>query len=149
MTAALLVTVWGGTQYPWGSTVIVGLAVVAVVLIAAFVLWERHAAEPILPPSLYHIGIFRVSTSVSFLLAMIMFGAIIYLPLYLQLVDGVSAMVSGLLMIPLMIGVLGASVLSGQMVSAPVGTRCSPSWARPWSSWAWGCCPSSTCTPRT
>jgi EmrB/QacA subfamily drug resistance transporter len=117
VTAALLVTVWGGTQYPWGSPVIVGLAVVAVTLIVAFVLWERRAAEPILPPSLYHIGIFRVSISVSFLLSMILFGAIIYLPLYLQLVDGVSAMVSGLLMIPLMMGVLGASVLSGQMVS--------------------------------
>ena len=117
VTAALLVTVWGGAQYAWGSSVIIGLSVVAVVLIAAFVLWERKAAEPILPPNLYRIGIFRVSTSVSFLLSMIMFGAIIYLPLYLQLVDGVSAMVSGLLMIPMMMGVLGASVFSGQMVT--------------------------------
>ena len=117
VTAALLVTVWGGAQYAWGSPVIVGLSATAVVLIVAFVLWERKAAEPILPPGLYHIGIFRVSTSVSFLLSMIMFGAIIYLPLYLQLVDGVSAMVSGLLMIPMMMGVLGASVLSGQLVS--------------------------------
>ncbi len=117
VTAALLVTVWGGVQYAWGSSVIVGLSVIAVVLIVAFVLWERKAAEPILPPNLYGIGIFRVSTSVSFLLSMIMFGAIIYLPLYLQLVDGVSAMVSGLLMIPMMMGVLGASVFSGQMVS--------------------------------
>ena len=117
VTAALLVTVWGGTQYPWGSSVIVGLSIAAVILIASFVLWERKAAEPILPPSLYHSGIFRVSTSVSFLLSMIMFGAIIYLPLYLQLVDGVSAMVSGLLMIPLMMGVLGASITSGQLVT--------------------------------
>ncbi len=117
VTAALLVTVWGGVQYAWGSSVIIGLSVLAVVLIVAFVLWERKAAEPILPPNLYGIGIFRVSTSVSFLLSMIMFGAIIYLPLYLQLVDGVSAMVSGLLMIPMMMGVLGASVFSGQMVS--------------------------------
>ena len=117
VTAALLVTVWGGTQYAWGSSIIVSLAIVAVVLIVAFVLWERRAAEPILPPNLYHIGIFRVSTSVTFLLSMIMFGAIIYLPLYLQLVDGVSAMVSGLLMIPMMVGVLGASVTSGQLVS--------------------------------
>jgi len=117
VTAALLVTVWGGAQYAWGSPVIIGLAVAAAVLITAFILWERKAAEPILPPNLYHIGIFRVSTSVSFILAMIMFGAIIYLPLYLQLVDGVSAMVSGLLLIPLMLGVLGASILSGQVVS--------------------------------
>jgi len=117
VTAALLVTVWGGTQYAWGSSVIIGLAVTALVLITAFVLWERKAAEPILPPNLYRIGIFRVSTSVSFLLSMILYGAIIYLPLYLQLVDGVSAMVSGLLMIPMMVGVLGASILSGQVVS--------------------------------
>jgi MFS family permease len=95
----------------------VGLSISAAVLIVTFVLWERKAVEPILPPSLYHIGIFRVSTSVSFLLSMIMFGAIIYLPLYLQLVDGVSAMVSGLLMIPLMMGVLAASILSGQLVT--------------------------------
>ena len=57
--------------------------------IVAFIVWERHAAEPILPPSLFRIGIFRVASSVTFLLSMVMFGAIIYLPLYLQLVDGV------------------------------------------------------------
>ncbi len=117
VTAALLVTVWGGTQYAWSSPTIVGLSLVAVAFIVTFILWERKAAEPILPPSLFHIGIVRVSSSVSFLLAMIMFGAIIYLPLYLQLVDGVSAMVSGLLLVPLMMGVLGASILSGQVVS--------------------------------
>jgi EmrB/QacA subfamily drug resistance transporter len=117
VVAALLVTVWGGTQYAWGSPIVLGLSVVAVVFIAAFVLWERKAAEPILPPSLFHIGIFRVASAVSFLLAMVMFGAIIYLPLYLQLVDGVSAMVSGLLLIPMMLGVLSASVVSGQVAS--------------------------------
>jgi EmrB/QacA subfamily drug resistance transporter len=117
VVAALLVTVWGGTQYAWGSPIVLGLSVVAVVFIAAFVLWERKAAEPILPPNLFHIGIFRVASAVSFLLAMVMFGAIIYLPLYLQLVDGVSAMVSGLLLIPMMLGVLSASVLSGQVAS--------------------------------
>jgi len=117
VTSALLVTVWGGTQYPWGSPVIVTLSVVAAVLVTAFILWERKAAEPILPPSLFHIGIFRVASAASFLLAMIMYGAIIYLPLYLQLVDGVSATVSGLLLIPLMLGLLAASILSGQLVS--------------------------------
>jgi EmrB/QacA subfamily drug resistance transporter len=117
VTAALLVTVWGGTQYRWGSPTIVGLSVVAVSFLVGFALWERRAAEPILPPDLFHLGIFRVASCVSFLLAMIMFGAIIYLPLYLQLVDGVSAMVSGLLMIPLMIGLLASSILSGQLVT--------------------------------
>jgi len=117
VTSALLVTVWGGTQYPWGSPVIITLAVAATLLITSFILWERRAAEPILPPNLFHIGIFRVASSVSFLLAVIMYGAIIYLPLYLQLVDGVSATVSGLLLIPLMLGLLAASILSGQVVS--------------------------------
>jgi EmrB/QacA subfamily drug resistance transporter len=117
VTAALLVTVWGGTQYAWASPMIIGLALVAVAFIGGFVVWERHAAEPILPPSLFRIGIVRVASSVSFLLATVMFGAIIYLPLYLQLVDGVSATVSGLLLIPLMLGLLVASIVSGQLVT--------------------------------
>ena len=117
VTSALLVTVWGGTQYAWGSSVIISLAVAAALLVTAFILWERRAAEPILPPNLFRIGIFRVASSASFLLAVIMYGAIIYLPLYLQLVDGVSATVSGLLLIPLMLGLLAASILSGQVVS--------------------------------
>jgi EmrB/QacA subfamily drug resistance transporter len=117
VTAALLVTVWGGVQYAWGSPTIIGLSVLAVAFIAVFIWWEHRAAEPILPPSLFRIGIFRVSSSVSFLLAMIMYGAIIYLPLYLQLVDGVSAMVSGLLLIPMMLGLLATSIVSGQVVT--------------------------------
>jgi EmrB/QacA subfamily drug resistance transporter len=117
ITATLLVTVWGGTQYGWGSSTIMILAIAAVVLVTAFILWERKASEPILPPSLFRVGIFRVSAGVSFLLSIVMFGAIIYLPLYLQLVDGVSAMVSGLLLVPMMVGVLVTSIASGQIVT--------------------------------
>ena len=117
ISATLLVTVWGGTQYAWSSPVILSLSVVAAILIAVFIVWEHHASEPILPPSLFHIGVFRVTASVSFLLAMVMFGAIIYLPLYLQLVDGVSPTISGLLLVPLMLGLLATSILSGQVVS--------------------------------
>ncbi len=117
VTAALLVTVWGGTQYAWASPTIIGLALVGLAFITAFVVWEQYAAEPILPPSLFRIGIVRVASSVTFLLSMVMFGAIIYLPLYLQLVHGVSATVSGLLLIPLMLGFLSASILSGQLVT--------------------------------
>ncbi len=117
VSSALLVTVWGGTQYAWGSPLIIGLAASAVVLVALFALWERHAAEPILPPHLFRSGIFRVASSASFLLSMVLFGALIYMPVYLQLVDGVSAMVSGLLVIPMMAGVLVASVGSGQIVT--------------------------------
>ncbi len=117
ITATLLVTVWGGTQYGWGSSTIMILAIAAVVLVTAFILWERKASEPILPPSLFRVGIFRVSAGVSFLLSIVMFGAIIYLPLYLQLVDGVSAMVSGLLLVPMMVGLLVTSIASGQIVT--------------------------------
>jgi EmrB/QacA subfamily drug resistance transporter len=117
ITATLLVTVWGGTQYGWGSPEIMALGITAVAFITAFILWERRASEPILPPSLFRVGIFRVSSGVSFLLAMVMFAAIIYLPLYLQLVDGVSALVSGLLLVPLMVGLLATSITSGQIVS--------------------------------
>ncbi len=117
VTAALLVMVWGGTQYAWSSPTIVVLVAVAAVFLAAFVLWERKATEPLLPPSLFRLGIFRVSSTVSFLLSVVMFGAVIYLPVYLQLVDGVSATISGLLLIPLMLAVLTSSALSGQVVS--------------------------------
>jgi EmrB/QacA subfamily drug resistance transporter len=117
VTAALFVTVWGGTQYAWASPPIVALALVSAVFIGAFIVWEHYAAEPILPPSLFRIGVFRTASTVSFLLSMVMFGAIIYLPLYLQLVDGVSIMVSGLLMVPLMLGLLASSIVSGQIVS--------------------------------
>jgi EmrB/QacA subfamily drug resistance transporter len=117
VTAALLVTVWGGTQYPWGSSLIIGIGLLSAVFIGAFIVWEHYAAEPILPPSLFRIGVFRTSSTVSFLLSMVMFGAIIYLPLYLQLVDGVSPTVSGLLMVPLMLGLLVSSIVSGQIVT--------------------------------
>lgn len=119
VTAALLVTVWGGTQYAWGSSLIIGIGLLSAVFIGAFIVWEHYAVEPILPPSLFRIGVFRTASTVSFLLSMVMFGAIIYLPLYLQLVDGVSPTVSGLLMVPLMLGLLISSIVSGQIVTRP------------------------------
>jgi len=117
VTAALLVTVWGGTQYAWSSSIILTMGLVSALFIGAFIVWEHYAAEPILPPSLFRIGIFRTASTVSFLLSMVMFGSIIYLPLYLQLVDGVSPTMSGLLMVPLMLGLLASSIASGQIVT--------------------------------
>ena len=117
VTAALLLTVWGGAQYPWASPEIIGLGFVSAAFIAAFIVWEHYAAEPILPPALFRIGVFRTAATTSFLLSMVMFGSIIYLPLYLQLVDGVSIVMSGILMIPLMLGLLAASIASGQIVT--------------------------------
>jgi EmrB/QacA subfamily drug resistance transporter len=117
VSALLLVTVWGGSQYPWGSGVIVALAVTGAVLLALFVWRQRRAAEPVLPPRLFRNDIFCVSSGVSFLLSMAMFGAIVYVPFYLQIADGVTPTVSGLLLIPLMGGLLTFSIISGRLVS--------------------------------
>jgi len=115
--ALILATTWGGTQYPWGSAEIVGLAVAGVVLLAGFVWQESRAAEPIIPLRLFHSGTFRLSTSMAFMVGMAMFGAIIYLPLFLQLVYGASPTSSGLRMIPLMAGLLVAAILSGRAIT--------------------------------
>jgi EmrB/QacA subfamily drug resistance transporter len=117
VSALILVTTWGGNQYRWGSGTILGLAAVSVVLLSAFVLVERRAAEPVIPLPLFRSGVFRVATSLGFLIGLAMFGAIIFIPLFLQLVYGVSPTSSGLRMLPLMAGLLGASILSGRAIS--------------------------------
>jgi EmrB/QacA subfamily drug resistance transporter len=117
VSALLLVTVWGGSQFDWTSSIIIGLAVSGVVLLVAFFWWERRVAEPILPPRLFRNGIFNVASALMFVLGVSMFGAMIFLPVYLQLVHGASATASGLLLIPMMVGVLVASIGSGRLVS--------------------------------
>jgi len=116
-SSLLLVMVWGGSQYAWSSPEIVGLGVCGAVLVAVFVWWERRATEPLLPPRLFRIDIFNVSSGISFLQAMGMFGAVIFLPFYLQIAHGVSPTISGLLLTPLMGGMLVMSITSGRLVS--------------------------------
>ena len=113
----ILVMTWGGTQYTWGSPVIVGLALAGVLLLGAFVVVERRATEPILPLSLFRNKVFDVAGGVGFVLGFAMFGAITFLPVFLQLVDGASATSSGLNLLPLMGGLLSASIISGQLIS--------------------------------
>ncbi len=117
VSALLLVTVWGGSQYAWSSPTIVGLILAGVALLIVFFWWERRVAEPILPPRLFRNSIFSVSSSLIFVMGIAMFGAIIYLPVYLQIVHGASATTSGLLLVPMMAGVLVSSVGSGRLVS--------------------------------
>ncbi|HTZ10251.1 MAG TPA: MDR family MFS transporter [Acidimicrobiales bacterium] len=117
VSALLLVTVWGGSEYPWGSGVIVGLAAGGALLAAVFVWWERRASEPLLPGRLFRNDIFCVSSGIGFLLSVAMFGAIVYVPFYLQYADGVTPTVSGLLLLPLMAGLLLFSVVSGRLVA--------------------------------
>jgi len=115
--ALILMTTWGGNQYAWDSPEIIGLAVGGAAMLVAFIWQERRAAEPIIPLTLFDSGTFRLVTGMSFMIGMAMFGAIIYLPLFLQLVYGASATSSGLRMIPLMGGLLTAAILSGRAIT--------------------------------
>jgi MFS family permease len=113
----LLATVWGGITYAWGSAQIIGLLVGGAVLAGLFVLQEKRASEPIVPPRLFRSDIFRVSSLLSLLAGIAMFAAILYIPLYQQAVRGYSPTKSGLLMLPLVIGLLIASIVSGQLTT--------------------------------
>ena len=117
VTSIVLVTTWGGSQYAWGSPVIVGLAAVAVVLLGVLVVVERRVAEPIVPIHLFRVRTFNISTSASFIVGIALFGTVSFLPLFLQVVNGVSATDSGLLLFPQMLGLLGASIVSGQIIT--------------------------------
>ena len=115
--ALILLTTWGGVQYAWGSSTIVGLGIAGLVLLAFFVWWERRVVEPILPLHLFRSSVFSVANAMGFTIGMAMFGAIIFIPLFLQIVYGVSPTSSGLRTLPLMAGLLVASILSGRAIS--------------------------------
>ncbi|MEN0014018.1 MAG: MDR family MFS transporter, partial [Solirubrobacteraceae bacterium] len=117
VSAIVLLTTWGGNEYAWGSVQIIGLGVVGVVLLGFFVAQESRAEEPIIPLGLFRSAVFRVATSLGFLIGMAMFGAITFIPLFLQLVYGVSPTGSGLRTLPLMAGLLVASISSGRVIS--------------------------------
>lgn len=107
---------WGGTEYPWGSWQIIGLFGAAVVLLTAFVAVELRAAEPMLPMRLFRGNVFTVCSVLSFIVGFAMLGSMTYLPAYLQYVDGVSATMSGVRTLPLVVGLFLTSILSGQVV---------------------------------
>ena len=116
-TALVLLTTLGGTIYGWGSPPIIILAVAGAALIAAFILAERRAAEPVLPLSLFANGVFSATSAIGFVVGFAMFGAITYLPQYLQVVRGTDPTISGLELLPMMIGLLLTSIGSGQLIS--------------------------------
>ena len=113
----LLAVTWGGTQYAWGSPVIIALSVVGAILLVAFVAVERRAAEPVLPLHLFRNRVFAVSTATMFIVGLAMFGGIIYLPLFLQVVGRKSATSAGLLLLPLILGIVFTSIVSGRVIS--------------------------------
>ena len=113
----VLLASWGGTTYPWGSGVIIGLAAGTVVLAAAWLVSARHAADPVIPLRLFGDRVFWVACAISLVLGVVMFGAISYLPTYLQIVTGVSPTVSGLLLVPMTAGIVTASMGSGILIA--------------------------------
>ncbi|BDZ42314.1 EmrB/QacA family drug resistance transporter [Paraoerskovia sediminicola] len=115
-TAVVLVTSLGST-WGWSSPQVYGLVALAVVSVVAFVVVEKRAAEPVLPLRLFRSRTFSVAAVVGFVVGFAMFGAITYLPLYLQQVKGSTPTESGLEMTPMMLGMLITSIGSGQIIS--------------------------------
>lgn len=113
----LLVTVLGGTTYPWASEQIFGLAAAGIVLAGAFIAWERRAKEPVIPLRLFKSDIFRISSLLSLLSGGVMFGAMVFIPEYQQIVRGDTATQSGLLMLPLVGGMLVSMIYAGRLMS--------------------------------
>ncbi|MFJ8046925.1 MFS transporter [Streptomyces luteogriseus] len=116
-TCLVLLTSWGGTEYAWGSRMILGLAAGAAAATVLFLVTEHFAVEPLIPLRLFRDSVFNVTGLVGLVIGVGLFGAASYLPTYLQMVDGASATESGLLMLPMMGGIVGASIIAGQLIS--------------------------------
>ncbi|MFG2346679.1 MDR family MFS transporter [Streptomyces phaeochromogenes] len=116
-TCLVLVASLGGSTWGWGSVQIIGLAVLGAGLAVAFVAVERRAAEPVLPLKLFRIRTFTLAALISFIVGFAMFGAMTYLPTFLQVVHGISPTMSGVHMLPMVAGLLVSSTVSGQIVS--------------------------------
>ena len=117
LSSLVLLTTLGGAEFAWDSPVIVGLGVATVVMLAAFAQVERRASEPVLAPRLFRNRVFLTTSAVGFVVGFAMFGAITYLPLFQQVVKGLSPTASGLHLLPLMGGLLVASIGSGQIIT--------------------------------
>lgn len=117
ITALVLLTTWGGSEYDWASPQIIGLAVLAVVSLIGFVFAEQRAPEPVMPLSLFKNRNFVMISIVGFMVGFAMFGAVTFLPQYQQIVQGASATNSGLLLIPLMAAAMVMSLVSGAIIT--------------------------------
>ncbi|WDF42593.1 MFS transporter [Streptomyces sp. T12] len=116
-TCLVLLTSWGGIEYAWDSRVVLGLGAGAVVSTVLFLVVEHFAVEPLIPLRLFRDSVFNVTGLVGLVIGVALFGAASYLPTFLQMVDGATATESGLLMLPMMAGIVGTSVIAGQLIS--------------------------------
>lgn len=117
LACIVLVTSLGGTTWSWSATQVPLVGGIGLMLIGAFVWWERRAKEPILPPALLREPVFAVAGSLSLIVGFALFGAVTFLPLYFQTVDAATPTQAGLRLVPLMVGVLITSITSGQLIS--------------------------------
>src|SRR3954464_6933255 len=117
LSAVTLVSDLGGGIYPWSSPLILGLIAAAAAGLALFIVIERGAQEPVLPPRLFANRSFSITSIVGLIVGFAMFGSITYFPVFLQVVRGVSPTASGMQMLPMMGGMLITSMLSGQLIS--------------------------------
>ncbi|MFE2045592.1 MDR family MFS transporter [Streptomyces sp. NPDC059477] len=117
ITAIVLVTTWGGTEYAWTSARIMELTGIGVAALAGFVLWQTRAAEPILPLHIFRSRNFTLMAVIGFVTGFVMFGATLFLPLYQQSVQGASATNSGLLLLPMLGAMLVTSMVAGRVTT--------------------------------
>src|SRR4051794_4805564 len=116
LSSLVLLTTLGGNSYDWGSPEIIGMGVLGLLALVAFVFVERRAKEPILPPSLFGNRVFVITSAVGLVVGFALFGALTYLPLFQQVVRGLSPTESGLQLIPVMAGLRVWSRVPGQAI---------------------------------
>ena len=116
-TSLILLATWGGTEYRWASAQIIGLGLLTVAATAGFLVTETRAAEPMLPLHVFRNKNFSVTMGLTFLTGLAMFGALTFLPLYQQTVQGASPTLSGLMLTPMMLGVTVTSIVAGQVTT--------------------------------
>ncbi|MFF5422205.1 MFS transporter, partial [Streptomyces misionensis] len=110
ITAIVLVTTWGGSEYAWGSATIVGLTVGGLAALAAFLYVETRASDPIMPLHIFRSRNFTLMSLIGFITGFVMFGAVLYLPIFQQSVQGASATNSGLLLLPMLLSMMVVSL---------------------------------------
>lgn len=113
----ILALIWGGSKYPWSSTQIIGLFATAAIFTGLFIWAERKAEDPIIPLRLFRQPSFTLVNIITVLTSALMFGGILYIPIFIQTVVGQSATNSGLLLLPFMIGVVISSIVAGQITA--------------------------------
>ncbi|MCX5141056.1 MDR family MFS transporter [Streptomyces sp. NBC_00338] len=118
ITAIVLVTTWGGSEYDWNSAVIMELIAIGVASLAGFVFVETKAAEPIIPLHIFRNANFTLMSVVGFMAGFVMFGAVLYLPLFQQSVQGASATNSGLLLLPMLLAMMIVSLVAGRITTS-------------------------------